>query len=110
MDLYPEDGSQFVFSRKLMSGRSICKINGETCSASVMQKAGEYLLDIHGQHEHQTLTKPARQLEIVDDYAKEAAQPVKAEVRALYEEYVALKKELDEVEMDEERFLLQNLR
>ena len=90
MDLYPEEGSQFVFSRKLMSGRSICKINGETCSASVMQKAGEYLLDIHGQHEHQTLTKPARQMEIVDAYAKEAVNSVKAEVKMLYDSYTAL--------------------
>ncbi len=103
LDLYPADGErQFIFSRKLAGGRSICKINGETCSAAVMQKAGALLLDICGQHEHQGLTERRRQLEIVDAYGKEELAQVKAEVTKLYGQYAAVKKELSEASMDEQ--------
>lgn len=49
-----EDG-QILLTRKLMDGRSINKINGETCTVSQMKAAASCLLDIHGQHEHQSL-------------------------------------------------------
>ena len=40
MDLYPEEGNQYVFSRKLLlSGRSICRINGEACTAALQKQA-----------------------------------------------------------------------
>ena len=54
MDFYPEDG-QVLLSRKIMDGRSINKINGETSTVSQMKAAAACLLDIHGQHEHQSL-------------------------------------------------------
>ena len=57
LDIYPEDGV-YVFSRKLMGTRSICRINGESCSAAVMKQAGEYLLDIHGQNENHADESP----------------------------------------------------
>ena len=54
LDIYPEDG-QILMSRKIMDGRSINKINGETSTVSQMKAAAACLLDIHGQHEHQSL-------------------------------------------------------
>ena len=51
LDIYPEDG-QVLLSRKIMDGRSINKINGETSTVSQMKAAAACLLDIHGQHEH----------------------------------------------------------
>ena len=54
LDLYPEEG-QILLSRKIMDGRSISKINGETCTVGQMKAAAACLLDIHGQHEHQSL-------------------------------------------------------
>ena len=54
LDIPIEDG-QVILSRKIMKNRSICKVNGETVTmATVRELAGE-LLDIHGQHEHQSL-------------------------------------------------------
>ena len=48
LDIYPEDG-QILMSRKIMDGRSINKINGETSTVSQMKAAAACLLDIHGQ-------------------------------------------------------------
>ena len=58
-------------SRKIMDGRSINKINGETSTVSQMKAAAACLLDIHGQHEHQSLLYGDRQLAILDVYGKE---------------------------------------
>ena len=52
LDICPEDG-QVLLSRKIMDGRSINKINGETSTVGQMKAAAACLLDIHGQHEHQ---------------------------------------------------------
>ena len=70
LDIYPEDG-QVLMSRKIMDGRSINKINGETSTVSQMKAAAACLLDIHGQHEHQSLLYQDKQLEILDIYGKE---------------------------------------
>ena len=61
LDIFPEDG-QVLLSRKIMDGRSINKINGETCTVGQMKAAATCLLDIHGQHEHQSLLYPEKQL------------------------------------------------
>ena len=58
-------------SRKIMDGRSINKINGETSTVSQMKAAAACLLDIHGQHEHQSLLYEEKQLEILEDHAEE---------------------------------------
>ena len=54
MDIYPEDGT-VVLSRKLIGKRSVSKINGETVPISVLKEVAGILIDIHGQHEHQSL-------------------------------------------------------
>ena len=66
----PED-RQIIISRKLQGNRSICKINGEICTAAQVRKAAGFLLDIHGQHEHQSLLYADRQLAYLDAYGRE---------------------------------------
>ena len=67
-------------SRKIMDGRSINKINGETSTVSQMKAAAACLLDIHGQHEHQSLLYQDKQLEILDAYGREKILPAKEKV------------------------------
>ncbi len=50
-------------------GRSRGFINGRACTLAQMREAGELLVDIHGQHAHQSLLKPASQRELLDGYA-----------------------------------------
>ena len=57
---------QVLIARKFTGGRSISRINGETCTAAQVRKIASLLLDIHGQHEDQSLLYPDRQLEILD--------------------------------------------
>ena len=70
LEIPVEDG-QIIISRKLVNGRSISKINGETVPVSTLRQAAEVLIDIHGQHEHQSLLSSKNHLKILDDFAGE---------------------------------------
>ena len=95
LDIYPEDG-QVLLSRKIMDGRSINKINGETSTVGQMKAAAACLLDIHGQHEHQSLLYQDKQLAILDAYGKNRVLPVKDKVSQAYKEYSKCKTEFHE--------------
>lgn len=98
----PEDG-QVILSRKIMDGRSINKINGETCTVSQMKAVASCLLDIHGQHEHQSLLYQDKQLEILDAYGKDEIYPIKEKVNSAYRTYRDCIKKLKALDMDEEQ-------
>lgn len=102
LDIWPEDG-QVLLSRKIMDGRSVSKINGETSTVSQMKAAAACLLDIHGQHEHQSLLYPEKQLAILDAYGREKTAQAREKVRAAYEEYLACVRELKSFDVDEEQ-------
>ena len=99
LDIFPEDG-MVVLSRRLMEGRSVSKINGETVSISILKAVAEILIDIHGQHEHQSLLYKKNQMDILDAYAKDAIAKVKNEVRVSYKEFETIRKELKEANSD----------
>ncbi len=48
------------------AGRSRCFVNGHTATLAQLREAGEFLVDIHGQHAHQSLLRPAAQRELLD--------------------------------------------
>lgn len=101
LNVSPEDG-QIVLSRKILNGRSISKVNGETVTASFLKKIAEVLIDIHGQHEHQSLLHKKKHLEIIDEYGKEKLEDKKAVLKEKYQEYCKLQDELAAFSMDEE--------
>ncbi len=102
MDIFPEDGVVLI-TRKITDGRSVSKINGETCTVGQVRKAASYLLDIHGQHEHQSLLHKDKQMDILDEYGKDGISEIKEQVAVCYQEYTSLLKQLKETAMDEEQ-------
>lgn len=58
-----------ILSRKLMDGRSVSRINGETVTIAVLKEVAAILIDIHGQHEHQSLLYKKNHLGFVDAFA-----------------------------------------
>lgn len=102
LGIFLEEG-QVLLSRKIMDGRSINKINGEACTVSQMKAAASCLLDIHGQHEHQSLLYEDRQLEILDAYGKEQLQPAKQKVMEAYASYRECLMALKALDTDQEQ-------
>ena len=101
LDVIPEDG-QVILSRKIMNGKSINKINGETVTLNQLRETAALLIDVHGQHEHQSLLQKKKHLEILDEYAKEELQPIKEKLAAAYTEWKKLTEEQKNARMDEE--------
>ena len=100
LDIFPEDGI-VVLSRRLMERRSVSRINGETVTMAVLREAASALIDIHGQHEHQSLLYKKNHLGFVDAFAGEKAEKLKKRVAETYQEYRLFKKRLEESDMDE---------
>lgn len=88
------DGTVFI-QRKIMEGRSTAKINGETVSSKGLKQVASLLINIHGQNDTAELLDSKNYLDILDEYAGVALLPLKEEVAKKYQEYIALKKELE---------------
>ena len=86
MDIYPEN-DEIIMSRKITASRSVGKINSETVSASCMRNVASLLIDIHGQHEHQSLLHKKKHLEILDEYAADKLKSKKDSLKKCYQEY-----------------------
>ena len=100
MDIYPEEG-MVTLSRRLMAGRSVSRINGETVQMGLLKEVSSILIDIHGQHEHQSLLYKKNHLGIVDAFAREYLAEDKKKAAQAYKAYKACEKELKEAMADE---------
>lgn len=105
MDIIFETEGELLISRKLIQGKSISKVNGETVSAAQLKQITGLLLDIHGQHEHQSLLDKAKHLEIVDEFAGKKAEPMREKLAAAYAAFAEAKRHRKEFSMDEEQRL-----
>ena len=101
LDLFPEDGC-LTLSRRLMEGRSVSRINGETVSARVLRDAAGLLIDIHGQHENQTLLQRRNHLSLLDLYAKEETSPLRKEMAEKFRIYQELCRKKESSALDDE--------
>ncbi len=94
MDIEPEDG-QVVISRKITGNKSVNKINGESVPVSLIRKVSALCIDIHGQHEHQSLLHKEYHMDVVDKFAGEEAVRLKSQMAELYGEYRKLLSEME---------------
>ncbi len=101
LDIEAEDDC-VILSRKITSGKAIARINGEAVSASVLKEVASLLIDIHGQHEHQSLLSKKKHLEILDAYAKVEVNDVKTELAVAYKEFRTIKEEWENSNLDVE--------
>ncbi|NLP15999.1 MAG: DNA repair protein RecN [Clostridiales bacterium] len=101
----PINDNQIIISRKIMPNRSIYRLNGENVPGSTITSIAEMLIDIHGQHEHQSLLHKTKHLEIVDRFAKDEIGTLKQELQEVYKAYISLKHEYDNAGIDEEKRL-----
>lgn len=102
LDIPLEEDGQVIIQRKIMTGRSVCKINGEAASAKTLKDLASVFIDIHGQNEHQSLLHKKKHLELLDDYAGEELSAVKHKIATVFSQYRDAKRELEEMTLDEE--------
>ena len=99
MDIFPEDDS-LILSRKIVNGRSVLRINAETVPISKVKEVASLFIDIHGQHEHQSLLVKKNHLNILDSYAKNRILKTKEKLKSSYESYKKAKDKLESASLN----------
>ena len=100
-DIYMEEDNIITVTRKISEGRSISKINGETANIKTLKNVMSLLIDIHGQHDHQSLLYTKNHLDILDKFAKDSILELKEQIKEEYSKYTKLIKKLEEFNIDE---------
>ena len=100
-DIYMEEDNIITVTRKISEGRSISKINGETVNIKTLKNVMSLLIDIHGQHDHQSLLYTKNHLDILDKFAKNSILELKEQIKEEYSKYTKLIKKLEEFNIDE---------
>ena len=95
-----EDG-EIIITRRYRAGRSSSKINGETVSVSFVRELATELIDIHGQHEHQSLLYEKNHLTILDEFAHDALGDRLARCRELHRSYQKCRRKWQDAQADE---------
>ena len=101
LDITCED-DMVILTRKITAGKAVGRINGETVSASILKQVASFLIDIHGQHEHQSLLSKKKHLDILDAYARQEIGDRKEKLHTIFSEYKKLKEEWKTSNMDSE--------
>ena len=101
MGLETEDGLLPVCREILQSGRSVCRVAGEVVTVAQLRAVMTPLLDLHGQHAHQSLLDPAKHLQFLDALGDAEHRAAVERVRALYGEWSAIARALREIETND---------
>ncbi|WP_226582897.1 DNA repair protein RecN [Halobacillus litoralis] len=97
-----EDGMVVLQRTITNQGKSICRVNGKLVTLGIMKEFGHTLIDIHSQHETQSLMDPDRHIELLDIFSGQTLNSVLEEYQRVYEKYRGLKKRYKELSENEQ--------
>ncbi|ASS75930.1 DNA repair protein RecN [Tumebacillus algifaecis] len=97
-----EDGSILIVREISAAGKNVCRINGRMVTVQMLKNFGQYLINMHGQHEHQTLHDVREQLALIDEYGGEELLRLRAEVETAYFDYRDARNRLREARLGEQ--------
>lgn len=89
-----EDGQLFIQREISAEGRSTCRIGGKLAPVGTLKQIGALLVDLHGQHDHQSLLDPATHLEYLDLWIGEEAARHRTAVAEKYSKAEDLRRRL----------------
>jgi len=84
----PEEDGTLILSREItQSGRNTCRVNGKIVPVSIMKTIGERLIDIHGQHDNQSLLRTQNHIDLLDSFGGDRIGEIKRQYSKLLEQY-----------------------
>ena len=89
----PFEDQDIIITRKFKGGRSVSKVNGETVPVAFVKELSSELIDIHGQHEHQSLLYGKNHLNILDGFAGEELSSLLKDCQQQYHGFQKIKRE-----------------
>lgn len=95
MDISFED-DMLILTRKISTSRSVCRINDETVTLGKLREITDTLIDIHGQHEHQSLLSAGNNLVLLDSFCPKELIKLKSELSNDYSELKKINQRIQE--------------
>jgi DNA repair protein RecN (Recombination protein N) len=101
LEEWVEDGL-LILSRDLTrAGKSQCRVNGRICTASTVREVAAELIDLHGQHEHQSLLVSERHVDLLDAWAGPPVLNLRRRAEAEYAAWQAVRRDLEALRTNE---------
>ena len=97
----PSEDGEILIMRRINNSRTINTINDMAVTAAKLREVSALLIDMHTQHQQQTLLKKAEHMKLLDKYGRASIDPLKQKVAECHREYVTFRREMDELSMDE---------
>ncbi len=101
MDIPVEEDGTLIMQRKIMPGRSVSKVGGESVTLRQLRDISNVLINIHGQNDHQELLHKKKHMEILDDYCADELSSLFADLSDNYHRMKEIEKELSDTDIDE---------
>jgi DNA repair protein RecN (Recombination protein N) len=95
-----EDGQLFLSREVSASGKSTGRIGGRPAAIGQLREIGEYLVDLHGQHEHQALLAVPRHIDMLDSWGGREFQSLRAQIAEAFHQAQRLKRERESLQKD----------
>jgi DNA repair protein RecN (Recombination protein N) len=97
-----ESDRTLIIQREInRNSRNRCRVNGHLVTTLVLQKLGEFLIDIHGQHQHQSLLLPQKQLELLDQYCGVDCLTLRKQLQQVYRRWAEQMAELAQLRQNQ---------
>lgn len=96
-----EDGYVLLNRTFSVEGKSSCKVNGKMVTVGMLKEISVYLMDIHGQYDHQSLLSTTRHLELLDRLAADEIGDKLEKYKKRYDKYKKLCKDLEDISGDD---------
>ncbi len=101
-DMFEIDENELIVAREISSrGRNFCRINGRMATLSQLSQITRELIDIHGQHEHQSLLDPKNHINVLDAFCKKELSEIIKEYKSVLKEYISVSNRIESIKTDD---------
>ena len=98
-----ELGDEIIIRREILqNGRSVSRVNGQMVNLSVLRSIGQYLVDIHGQHDQEELMRPQLHIHMLDGFGDTDFLELKQAYQTNFDAYRKMRKQLLEIKKNQE--------
>lgn len=97
----PTDDGEILITRRIMNSRTINTINDMAVTAAKLREVSAFLIDMHTQHQQQTLLKKNEHMKLLDKFGKSSIEPLRQAVAKRHAEYETLVEQMNSLSMDE---------
>jgi DNA repair protein RecN (Recombination protein N) len=100
LGIEPDSSEPLIVRREINSqGKSSARINGQLVNMTMLREIGEYLVNLHGQHEHQSLLKTEKHINLLDQYGKESVEVIRQLYKTAFKDYSSCLTELEQLRL-----------